>query len=291
MAENSDTVPVVGGFLHPWQTLRGTAAPSPAPAGTETAEPRIRRIDLADLGDALAAGWRDFLAHRTDVMLLCVLYPVLGLVLLRAAIGYQVLALAFPLAAGFALLGPLAATGLYEMNRRLEAGEPVSWSTVFEVVRARGFGAVLVLGLLFMALFVIWLQVALALYQGFLGDAVPASAGAFFAHVFGTRAGWQMIVVGDLIGLAFAVVALAVGAFSFPMLIDGRHGSGTGERLSLAVATSLAATRINALPVAAWGVVVAAALVLGSIPFFLGLVVVLPVFGHATWHLYRRVVA
>lgn len=291
MAENIDTAPVVGGFLHPWQTLRGNAAPAPAPAEAEAGEPRIRRIGMADLGASLAEGWRDFTAHRTDVMLLCVLYPVLGLVLLRAAIGSEVLALLFPLAAGFALLGPLAATGLYEMNRRMEAGEPVSWSTVFAVTRARGFGAVLVLGLLFTALFVIWLQVALAIYERFLGDAAPISVHAFFSHVFATRAGWQMIVAGDVVGLGFAIVALAVGIFSFPMLIDGRHGRSTGERLSLAVATSLAATRANPGPVVAWGLMVAAALVLGSVPFFLGLVVALPVLGHATWHLYRRVVA
>ena len=291
MAETLDTAPVVGGFLHPLNTLRGTGPGETGPTTILTTRPDIRRIDLADLGASLAEGWRDFAAHRTDVMMLCVLYPVIGLVLLRAAIGYEVLALLFPLAAGFALLGPLAATGIYEMNRRMEAGEAVSWHTVFAVARARGIGAVLVLGLLFVALFVVWLQVALAIYQGFLGDAVPPSVNAFLAGVFGTHAGWRMIVAGDLAGLLFAIVALAVGTFAFPMLIDGRHGRTTGERLSLAVGTSLRAAWKNPLPVAVWGLVVAAGLVLGTIPFFLGLVVVLPVLWHATWHLYRRVVA
>jgi uncharacterized membrane protein len=293
MAENPATErePTVGGFVHPLQVLNENLPPGPAPAATVLVRPRVRRIGLADLREALARGWQDFSAHRTDVMFLCLLYPVLGLVLFRAAIGYEVLALLFPLAAGFALIGPLAGTGLYEMSRRMEAGEEVSWRTPFAVLRARGFGPILVLGLLFAALFVIWLQTALAIYQIFLGPEVPPSFGAFLAQVFTTRAGWYMIVEGNLVGLLFAIVALCVGVVSFPMLIDGRFGRTGGEMLSLAVATSLRAVFANPVPMAAWGLIVAACLIVGSVPFFLGLVVAVPVLGHATWHLYRRVVA
>lgn len=292
MAEHlaTEQTPAVGGFVYPWHLLHETVAGVPTTAGVTSARPRVRRIGMRDISLALARGWQDFAAHRTDVMYLCLLYPVLGLILSRAAIGHQVLALLFPLAAGFALIGPLAGTGLYEMSRRLEAGERVSWRTPFTVLLAPGFAAIAVLGLLFAALFVIWLQVALAIYELFLGTAVPASAGAFLARVFTTSAGWHMIIEGNLIGLAFAVVAFAVGVMSFPMLIDGRFGRSIGERLSLAVGTSLRAVLANPGPMFAWGLIVAAGLILGSVPFFLGLVVVLPVLGHATWHLYRRVV-
>ncbi len=255
------------------------------------AYPAIRRIGLADLRAALAAGYADFAANRTDVVFLCLLYPVLGLVLSRLAVGYQVLPLLFPLAAGFALLGPVAGTGLYEMSRQRAAGHAVSFHTAFDVLRRPGLGAIVLLGLLLAALFLVWLQVALAIYETFLGAGAPLSPGDFLHAVFATAAGWRMIIVGDAVGLLFALLVFAVGVVSFPMLIDGRHGSTTGERLSLAVGTSLRAVAANRLPMLAWGLIVVAALVLGSLLLFVGLIVVLPVLGHATWHLYRRIVA
>jgi uncharacterized membrane protein len=292
MAEKFPTArgAAVGGFTYPLQLLRETFGRGRDLAIPLAARPELRRIGLHDLREALARGWNDFAGHRTDVMFLCLLYPVLGLVLSRAAIGYGVLPLLFPLAAGFALVGPLAGTGLYEMSRRLEAGEDVSWRTAFKVLYTPGFGPIVLLGLLFAALFVIWLQAALAIYQMFLGSIPPASAASFLHDVFATAAGWRMIIVGNLVGLVFAVVAFALGVVSFPMLIDGRFGRSAGERLSLAVLTSLRAVARNPVPMAVWGLIVAASLVVGSVPFFLGLVVVMPVLGHATWHLYRRLI-
>ena len=283
--------PAVGGFSYPFRLLGERLGAAGRPDAVVADRPQVRRIGVRDLRLALRLGWADFAANRTDVMFLCLLYPVIGLVLSRAAVGYEVLALLFPLAAGFALVGPLAGTGLYEMSRRLEAGEEaVSWRTAFAAMRTRGFGPIVLLGVLYAALFVIWLQAALAIYEHFLGATPPASARDFLHGVFATRAGWQMIVAGNLVGLAFAIVAFTVGVVSFPMLIDGRFGRSFGEMLSLAVSTSLAAVRANPLPMALWGLIVAALLVVGSVPFFLGLVVVMPLLGHATWHLYRRLI-
>ncbi len=283
-----DSEPAVGGFSYPFRLLGERFGAAPPPDAILAQRPAVCRIGTGDLGAALRRGWKDFAANRTDVMFLCLLYPVIGLVLSRAAIGYEFLALLFPLAAGFALVGPVAGTGLYEMSRRIEQGEAVSWRTAFAVARTRGFGAIVLLGVLYAALFVIWLQVALAIYEHFLGETPPATAGEFLHQVFGTEAGWQMIVVGNLVGLVFAIVAFTVGVVSFPMLIDGRFGRSGGEMLSFAVSTSLAAVRANPLTMALWGLIVAALLIVGSVPFFLGLVVVMPVLGHATWHLYRR---
>ncbi len=293
MTKNSapENEPAVGGFSYPFRLLGERFAGADRAQAVVATRPELRRIGVGDLGAALQDGWHDFVAHRTDVMFLCLLFPVLGLLLSRAVIGHDVLALLFPLAAGFALVGPVAGTGLYEMSRRIEAGEAVSWRTAFTVLLARGFGPILLLGVLYAALFVIWLQVALAIYEHFAGAAPPASVDAFLRHVFATAAGWRMIVVGNLVGLLFAIVAFAVGVVSFPMLIDGRFGRSGGEMLSLAVGTSLAAVRANPLPLALWGVIVAVCLLVASVPFFLGLVVVMPVLGHATWHLYRRLVA
>jgi uncharacterized membrane protein len=246
--------------------------------------PEVRQIGFADLKEALARGWDDFGASRADVAFLCVIYPVIGLVLARAAFGYNMLPLVFPMAAGFALLGPLAAIGLYEMSRRRERGVDVTWKHAFGVVGAPSIGAIVHLGVLLLLVFVVWLLAARAIYDATLGPEAPASLAAFAHDVLATSAGWTMIIVGMGVGFLFAVVVLAISVVSFPMLLD-RHTT-----MAVAIRTSVRAVMRNPLPMAAWGLIVAAGLVLGSLPVFLGLIVVLPVLGHATWHLYRHVV-
>jgi uncharacterized membrane protein len=249
---------------------------SPAPA--------VRRIGVADLGLALARGYDDFAAYRTDVIFLCVVYPLVGLVLARLAFGYDLLPLIFPLASGFALVGPLAAVGLNEMSRRREAGVAVTWADAFGVFRSPSFGAIVLLGLVLMAIFLLWLLAAEAIYQITLGPAPPASLGGFVHDVLATPAGWTMIALGVGVGFLFALLVLAISAVSFPLLLDREVGVDT------AVLTSIRAVFTNPGPMAVWGLLVACGLVIASIPFFLGLIIVMPVLGHATWHLYRQIV-
>jgi uncharacterized membrane protein len=246
--------------------------------------PAIRRIGLHDLGEALAEGFADFRAHRSDVVFLCVVYPLVGLVLARLAFGYEMLPLLFPLASGFALVGPFAAVGLYEMSRRREAGADTALSDALGVVHAPAFPAIVMLGLALVAIFVLWMFVASGIYVMTLGTVPPASLGGFLRDVLTTEPGWALIVTGVGVGFLFAVLVLAISVVSFPLLLDRNVG------LDTAVATSLRAVATNPGPMAAWGLIVAALLFLGSIPLFLGLVVVMPVLGHATWHLYRKVV-
>jgi uncharacterized membrane protein len=246
--------------------------------------PSVARIRAADLKEALAAGLDDFAASRTDVVLLCLVYPILGLILVRFASGHQMLPLLFPLASGFALVGPFAAIGLYEMSHRREQGAPIGWADAFGVIRAPAIASIVLLGVVLMAIFLLWLVAAEAIYRLTLGPEAPVSATAFIHDVLLTKAGWAMIAVGIGVGFLFAVVVLAIGAVSFPLLLDRAAG------LDTAVATSVHAVLANPGPMALWGLIVAGGLVLGSIPFLLGLVVVLPVLGHATWHLYRRLV-
>ncbi|HJQ55492.1 MAG TPA: DUF2189 domain-containing protein [Vineibacter sp.] len=253
--------------------------------GRALAPPVVRRIEVTDLREVLAKGFSDFGACRTDVIFLCLVYPIAGLILARAAFGADLLPLLFPLASGFALIGPVAGVGLYEMSRRRERGEEVSWAAAFGVVGAPSFGSIIVLALALGALFVLWLVAAQIIYNLTLGPAPPASIEAFLRDVFLTGAGWTMIVVGMGVGFLFAVAALAISVVSFPMLVD------RGVSLGTAVGTSIRAVTSNLVPMAAWGLIVAAGLVLASIPFFVGLIVVMPVLGHATWHLYRKVVA
>jgi uncharacterized membrane protein len=244
----------------------------------------VRRIGLGDVRQALNSGLADFAANRTDVIFLCVIYPLVGLVLGRLASGYDVVPLLFPLASGFALVGPLAAVGLNEMSRRRELGEDVSWVDWFGVLRSPSIGAIVGLGLWLIAIFVLWLVTAEVIYVATLGPEPPASMGAFVHDVFATHAGWTMIVVGIGVGFLFAVVALSISVVSFPLLLD------RDVKMETAIGTSIQVVRANPVPMAAWGLIVAACLVIGSVPALLGLVIVMPVLGHTTWHLYRRVV-
>ncbi|MCB9931568.1 MAG: DUF2189 domain-containing protein [Alphaproteobacteria bacterium] len=249
------------------------------------APPTLRRIAVGDLRDALRRGFDDFAACRTDVIFLCLIYPLAGLVLARFALNQAFLPLLFPLASGFALLGPVAAVGLYEMSREREQGVRVSWAHAFGVTRAPSFGAIVVLSLILLALFLAWLGAAVVLYALTLGPEAPASLSAFATDVFTTPAGWAMIGIGVAVGFVFAVVALAISVVSYPILLD--HDVG----LATAIGTSVRAVRQNPRTMAVWGLIVAGGLVLGTIPAFVGLIVVLPVLGHATWHLYRKLVA
>lgn len=247
--------------------------------------PVIRRIGAADLRDVLVKGRDDFMAYRTDVIFLCLIYPLAGLILARAAFGGDMIQLLFPLASGFALIGPFAAVGLYEMSRRREQGVVIGWKDAFGVLNSPSFGAILALGVLLMVIFVAWLFAAQAIYAATLGPEPAGSPGAFLSEVFGTREGWTMIVVGVGVGFLFALLAFSVSVVSFPLLLDRKVGVAT------AIWTSLRAVAANPGTMALWGLIVAASLVIGSIPLFVGLIVIMPILGHATWHLYRKVVA
>jgi uncharacterized membrane protein len=263
----------------------GNAAPLARPAQDTTSTPVIRKIDLSDLHDALRQGWEDFKAVPSHAIILCMIYPVLGLVLARLVLGYSVLPLLFPLAAGFALLGPFAALGLYELSRRRERGEePSAWDAV-EVIRSPSFGAMLGLGALLLALFVTWVATAQAIYVAAFGYEAAAEIPDFVRRVLTTPQGWWLIIVGCGVGFLFALVALCISVVSFPLMLDRHAGAGD------AMVTSLRVVALNPIPMAAWGLIVAILLVAGSLPLFLGLAVVVPVLGHATWHLYRKVVA
>lgn len=266
-------------------TYHSNVASHVRPGDEVAAELTIRTIDLSSLRRALRLGWADFMAVPSHAVMLCAIYPVLGLVLARAVLGYSVLPMLFPLAAGFALLGPFAALGLYELsNRRERNREATAWDA-FDVLRSPSFGAMLGLGTLLLALFVTWVATAQALYIAAFGYEGVTGVSDFVHRILTTPQGIWLIAVGCGTGFLFALLALCVSVVSFPLMLD-RH-AGALE----AMITSLRVAAKNPGPVAAWGLIVAALLVVGTIPFFLGLAVIIPWLGHATWHLYRELIA
>ena len=186
--------------------------------------------------------------------------------------------------ADLTLIAPLFGVGLYEMSRRRERGVAIGWADAFAVLRSPAIGSVLVLGLLLLALFALWLFAASFIYTLTLGPDLPISAANFARDVLTTPQGWTMIAVGMGVGFLFALAVLVISVVSFPLLLDRNVG------VYCAVATSVKAVRENPGPMAAWGLIIAAGLVIGTIPLLVGLAIVLPILGHATWHLYRKVV-
>lgn len=255
-----------------------------SPSSSSSAAIVIRKISVADLGDALRLGWKDFEAVPTHAIMLALIYPVLGLLLARITLGYAILPLLFPLAAGFALLGPFAALGFYDLSRRREDGEDPSASHALSVLTSPSIGAMLGLGGALLILFLVWLTAAQSIYSATFGYAPASSIPDFLSRVLTTSKGLSLIVIGCSVGFLFALVALCISVVSFPMMLD-RHASAAD-----AVLTSLRAVAQNPVPMAIWGLIVAALLIIGTLPFFLGLTVVIPVLGHATWHLYRKVI-
>ncbi len=220
----------------------------------------------------------------THLVFLCVIYPIVVLIGARTYAGYDVLPLVFPLLAGYTLIGPLIATGMYELSRRRELGLETSRMHAFDVLRSRSIRPIATLGVLLMGVYFIWMFVAQGIYDIVFGGVVPESIGAFAQQVFATSSGVILIVVGSAVGFVFAAAVLTVSVVSFPMLLDRDVGVMT------AVQTSISAVLANPMTMAMWGLIVAVTLAVGSVPIFVGLAVVLPVLGHATWHIYRKVV-
>ncbi len=252
--------------------------------GHSEAVPELRPITLADIRFALRAGIDDFLAFRSDVLFACLLYPLIGLILARFAFQADLIPLIFPLLAGFALVGPVVAIGLYEMSRRRARGDEARWSDGFAVLQSPSLGPIVALGAILFAIFVAWMSSAALIYLATLGPEPPAGLVDLVTRAVSTPAGWTMTIAGMLVGFLFACLVLSISILSFPLLVDRDVG------LINAIVTSIRLAAANPGPVAIWGLIVAVSLAVASIPALLGLVAAIPILGHATWHLYRRAV-
>lgn len=251
----------------------------------QQAMPMVQVLTMEDIADSLRAGYADFIESRAYAIFAILVYPLVGLLLFGMGLQMDMIPLLAPLIAGFAIVGPVVAVGLYEISRRREAGEQAHWLHAFSVFRSPSFGSIFVLGLYLLMLMLVWMMAAQNIYHLTLGPDTPASIGQFLSDVFTTPSGWVMIVAGGAAGFLFALLALAISVVSFPLLLDRKVG------VPVAVVTSMRVFRQNPGVILCWGVLVATLLVLGALPLMLGLIVILPILGHATWHLYRRAVA
>jgi uncharacterized membrane protein len=249
-----------------------------------TEKPKVRKIEPRDCLAALVEGFDDVQAMPTYPVFLGFFYALAGIALVSVSSFGNALHLAFPLAAGFALVGPFFAVGLYEMSRRRELGLTATWLDAFGALRSPALPSILALGLMLLAIFASWIEAAHLLYVDLYGPAPPVSAIPFLHDVLTSGRGWMLIVLGGAIGFCFAALALCISVVSFPLMLDRDVG------FVPAVATSLRVSRENPVAVALWGLIVAVTLVVGSLPLFIGLAVAMPLLGHSTWRFYRRVI-
>lgn len=253
-------------------------------AGDKLELPVIRTIRISDLIDALRQGAADFWDKPSHYVMLVLIYPIVGIVLTVWMNGYHTWPLLYPLVGGFALVGPFAALGLYEISRRREQGLDTSWSHAFEVLRSPAIGSIAALGVMLLALFTLWLTAAQGLYESLFGSSPPQTLDGLLTQVFGEPGGMTLLIAGTMLGALFALVTLCTTVVAFPLLLDRDVGA------FVAVETSFRVVMANPVPMLAWGIIVGAGLFLAALPLFVGLAVAIPIFGHATWHLYRKVV-
>ena len=241
-----------------------------------------RDLTVGDLRRALAAGWRDVLGAPQYGLFFAAIYALGGIAIVYSVAALGRYWLAVPIAAGFPLIAPFAAAGLYEVSRLRETGEPLSWGAVLSAVRGKGDDQLMLLGGMVFVAFSIWLGVAHGVFAGFLGESGMGGHNLFALLL--SPAGLAMLVVGGAIGAAFALALYAITVTSLPMLVD------RDVDFITAIIVSLGVVRSNGRVMLVWALIIAVLLGLAMTPAFLGLFIALPLLGHATWHLYRRAV-
>jgi uncharacterized membrane protein len=248
------------------------------------ADPVVRRIAAADIAEALSEGLRDFQAMPLYGLAFGAFYAAGGIAIVLCLTAFGLVYLAYPLAAGFAMIGPFVATGLYEVSRRREAGQPVSVAAIWATVRTRGEIGWMAFVTLFV--FVIWMYQVRLLIALLLGlNASFSSLREFITVVLTTNEGLLFLAIGNAVGAALSLILFSLTVVSFPLLLDRDVDFVT------AMITYVRAVVTSPLPMIGWAAIIVILLAVSAMPYFLGLVVTLPVLGHTTWHLYRRIIA
>lgn len=239
-------------------------------------------LTIGDLRLALSAGWRDFLAMPKFGLFFSSVFTLTGIALAYLTAAEAEAAWLITAAAGFPIIAPFTAVGLYEVSRRREAGLPMSWRAVLGALNGRGDGQILSIGVILFVAFGFWIIIAHAVFAIFMAE---SGIGGESLAVFATPAGLLMLITGSIIGGVIALVFYAMTVISLPMLVDRPVDFLT------AIISSIQTFQRNKRVMLVWAGFIAITLLVAMLPLFLGLLVALPVLGHATWHLYRRVVS
>lgn len=247
-------------------------------------DPVVRRIAPADIAEALGQGLRDFQAVPLYGLAFGALYAAGGIAILLCLTAFSMVYLAYPLAAGFAMIGPFVAIGLYEVSRRRETGQPISFGAIWATVRTRSEIGWMAFVTLFV--FVVWMYQVRLLIALLLGlNASFSSLQEFITAVLTTNEGLLFLAIGNAVGAALSLILFSLTVVSFPLLLDRDVDFVT------AMITSVRAVVTSPLPMIGWAALIVVLLAVSAMPYFLGLVVTLPVLGHTTWHLYRHIIA
>jgi len=244
----------------------------------------VRQITIGDLTQSLRQGYADYGAKPGSIPLLILFYSLFALVFTLFAFGQELRYLAFPMVAGVTLIGPIIAIAFFEMSRRREQGKELRWRSAFNFIHTSSFAPILALTIMMAVLYLAWLFMAELIFFSLFETTMPASLSDFINQLFNTRHGGALIAYGNFVGLLFAFAAIALSIVAFPLALDKPVTSFT------AVVVSIRAFMANTLVLTVWGLIVVGLMALGAVVFLIGLAVTLPVLGHATWHLYRKLI-
>jgi uncharacterized membrane protein len=247
-------------------------------------DPVVRPVGAADVVEALGRGLRDFQAAPIYGLCFGAIYAAGGIVIVLSVTSLGVSYLAYPLGAGFALIGPFVAAGLYEVSRRRETGQTLSSGGIWAAIRSRSEMGWMAFVTVFV--FIMWMYQVRFLMALFLGlNASFSTLSEFITVVLTTNEGLLFLAVGNLIGAVLSVILFSLTVVSFPLLLDRDDVD-----FVTAMITSVRAVVTSPAPMIGWAGIIVVLLIVSALPFFLGLLVTLPVLGHTTWHLYRRIV-
>lgn len=254
-----------------------------APLASRVEDPAVVAITVDDISAALTDGLRDFRAAPTFGLLVGLVYALGGNLLFWLAASFDLVFLIYPLAAGFALVAPFAAVGIYELSRRTDKGESAGLLDLVGAVPAHARRELAYMALVTAFGLIVWIYAAGFTYALFFGLR-PLPADDIVAMIVSTPRGIFFLIAGNLLGAVLATVVFSVSVVSYPMLLDRDVDFVT------AMITSIRAVLAAPMVMLGWGIFIATMMLIAIVPMFLGLVVILPWLGHATWHLYRRAV-
>ncbi len=264
--------------------IENIATSFPAPVKASAQWPEVKRVDVSDLTEILGLAVNDMRRAPAMSLFFGAVYAVAGFFLSALLLQQEVPYLIYPLAMGFALIAPFVGAGLYDISKRLEAGEQPTWDSVYSSMCLACRRDLRWMAFVTAFAFIIWMDIAAMITFAFMGFQATSMT-EFVREVFTTPNGLLFLAVGNLAGAIIAAAVFAISVVSFPMLYDRDVDFVT------AMVTSVRLVVRNKITMLAWALTIGWMMVVSALSGFLAMIVILPLLGHATWHLYRRAVA